>query len=236
MIPKLIHIFWDEEDIPEKLKLFINNIKRNNKDFKVKIYSSKDLPFDLQNVIPQFKSDVFRLYALYMYGGIYIDISSVFFDNIKKAVDLSDDRVQGYSIPMGDDIPYDKITDFTLENWLLACGKKNPFIYKWLLNVLIAYNIGYNEYIYLHRNLMNDYFKTRLPYLMEHFAYHVTCEDLGIPVNKNNKYIKLIGISHEPKNPFYIQHLFKWKRYKMINVLLNTHYVKGIGIFIKFTE
>jgi hypothetical protein len=236
MIPKLIHIYWDSEEIPKSLELIIDNIKRKNKDFKVCIYSEKDIPFKFEKnekIGPQFKADIFRMYILYKLGGVYLDISCIFFDNLKKIINLSDDRIQGYSIPGEPGFPTEKMDDFTLENWFLVSNKGNPFMYYWLLQLLLSYELGFTNYVFLHRNLLNDYFKPRLPYMMMHFAYHVTCENLGIPVNKNNKYIKIIGVSNAKYNPFFIHDKYNWNKYKVINNLLNRSHMKGIGVFIK---
>ncbi len=238
MIPKLIHIYWDSEEIPYSLQLIIDNIKRKNKDFKVIIYSEKDIPFEFnknENIGPQFKADIFRMYILYKLGGVYIDIGCIFFDNLKKIIDLSDDRIQGYSIPGEVGFPIEEITDFTLENWFLASNQGNPFMYDWLLQLLLSYELGFTNYVFLHRHLLNDYFKPRLPYMMMHFTYHVTCEYFGIPVNKKNKYIKILGVSNAKYNPFFIQDKYNWNVYKVINILLNRPYLKGIGVFIKLT-
>ena len=228
MIPKKIHIFWHDLDtIPFIVHKCIDNIKKINYDFDVKIYSMKDLPFKInKNVIPEYKSDIFRLYILYKEGGIYIDASSIFLKNIKEFIDLNDNRLQGYETPFGGK---------NIENWFLAVPPKNKIIYNWLIQVLLVQKVGIDNYIKYNKKYINDELKNYLPYLVNFLAYNVVCYKL---FNKkyNKKYINLIGLAQEKKNPLYYLKINKWNVKKAIQYLLTNKKFKQNFIKLRGPE
>ena len=83
MIPKVIHYCWfGNNEKSDKIKFCINTWKKILPDYKFRKWSEKDLDKLGNNIyIKQaysakkyaFVSDVFRLYALYTEGGIYLD-------------------------------------------------------------------------------------------------------------------------------------------------------------------
>lgn len=83
MIPKIIHYCWfGNGEQSDKIKFCINTWKKILPDYEIKEWSDKDLHLFTDNKYVKeaynakkwaFVSDVFRLYALYTYGGIYFD-------------------------------------------------------------------------------------------------------------------------------------------------------------------
>lgn len=83
MIPKIVHYCWfGNKEIPKKLKQNINSWKEENPDFKFicwneKNFNLKSAPsfvkkaYETQNWA--FVADYVRLYAVYNYGGVYLD-------------------------------------------------------------------------------------------------------------------------------------------------------------------
>ncbi len=81
-IPKVIHYCWfGNNPMPEHLKMYVDNWKRLLNDYQIIEWNEKN--FDV-NLLPftkeaydarvwAFVSDFVRLYALYHYGGVYLD-------------------------------------------------------------------------------------------------------------------------------------------------------------------
>ena len=231
MIPKKIHLFWHDLDtIPFIVHKFTENIKKINYDFDVKIYSMKDFPFKInKNVIPEYISDIFRLYILYKEGGIYIDASSIFLKNIKEFIDLNDNRLQLYT----------NLKGYIIENWFLVSPPKNKIIYNWLIQVLLVQNVVINKYIKYYKKFSNPYLNKELPYLVNFLAFNVAYNKLQ---NKNNKiinsnnYIKNLGLAGNDYNPLYYLKMNNWNRKKAIKYLLTNKKFKENFIKLRGPE
>lgn len=83
MIPKIIHYCWLSSDpIPEKLQKCMESWKKNLSDYEFMLWDLKR--FDINQTIwtkqafnakkYAFAADYIRLYAVYTYGGIYMDM------------------------------------------------------------------------------------------------------------------------------------------------------------------
>lgn len=80
--PKIIHQIWlGEKRMPKHIVQFTNEMKDSHPDFQYNLWTDKNLP-DMPPIIqevydslnhPAMKSDLLRVYVLYIYGGIYID-------------------------------------------------------------------------------------------------------------------------------------------------------------------
>jgi mannosyltransferase OCH1-like enzyme len=86
-IPLKIYQTWHTKDLPEKLRVYTNNIKVNNPKFEYNLFDDNDcrsfieqnFPNDVlwafDNLIPgAYKADLWRYCILYKTGGIYLDI------------------------------------------------------------------------------------------------------------------------------------------------------------------
>ena len=83
MIPKIIHYCWfGGKELPNLAERCIASWKKQLPDYKIICWSEEN--FDIDNSVPYLKeayskkkfafvSDYVRLYALYNYGGIYLD-------------------------------------------------------------------------------------------------------------------------------------------------------------------
>lgn len=90
MIPKIVHATWKTKDILDSdstmAKIGIQQVAKLNVDYKVIIYDDNDVDTYLKTVMNDDdyilienvhiveKSDIWRLYKLYLEGGIYLDI------------------------------------------------------------------------------------------------------------------------------------------------------------------
>ena len=87
MIPKIIHLCWlSGDEYPPMIKKCIESWKRYLPDYEIMLWDTKR--FDVNSVLwtkqafeckkYAFAADYIRLYALYHYGGIYLDSISGF--------------------------------------------------------------------------------------------------------------------------------------------------------------
>ena len=82
MISKVIHLCWLSGDpYPEKIKKCIDSWKRVLSDYEIILWDTKRFDLDSSIWVKQafeakkyaFAADYIRFYALYHYGGIYMD-------------------------------------------------------------------------------------------------------------------------------------------------------------------
>lgn len=83
MIPKIIHYCWLSNDpVPENLQKYINNWKEVLPEYKFMLWNFDKFPKDRSMWVADafeckkyaFAADYIRLYAVYSYGGIYLDM------------------------------------------------------------------------------------------------------------------------------------------------------------------
>ncbi len=81
-IPKIIHYCWfGNNEKPDDIKLYIEGWKENNPEYKIIEWNESNFDLELFPYAKQayesgkyaFVTDVVRLYALFNYGGIYMD-------------------------------------------------------------------------------------------------------------------------------------------------------------------
>tara|TARA_R110002124_G_scaffold134974_1_gene297758 strand:- start:239 stop:1015 length:777 start_codon:yes stop_codon:yes gene_type:complete len=96
MIPKIVHYCWLSDDkFPDNIQKCIDSWKKNLPDYEFVIWDTKRFPLDNSIWVKQafetkkyaFAADFIRLYAVYTFGGIYLD-SDV--EVLKKFDDLLD--------------------------------------------------------------------------------------------------------------------------------------------------
>ncbi|MFC5684428.1 glycosyltransferase family 32 protein [Flavobacterium sp. MAHUQ-51] len=82
MIPKIIHYCWLSDDIfPDNIQKCIESWKKNLPDYEFILWDTKRFPLENSIWVKQafetkkyaFAADYIRLYAVYNYGGIYLD-------------------------------------------------------------------------------------------------------------------------------------------------------------------
>ena len=226
MIPKIIHIFWNDlKHIPEVVKLLIQNIKLKNPDFKVILYGENDIPFPIyKKVMPQYLSDIFRLYILYVKGGVYLDASIICVQSITCAFDLNDPRLQGYEYPNG---------GLNMENYAMAVEKNNKFVLEWLKECLEVNKLGAKAYVKKNKKYVNPELQKQLPYLANFLAYSVASYHLFQKKVKENNYIKLNIKSIDENGPLYYFINHHKNSNKAVEYLLNAPKLLHQNCFIK---
>ena len=156
MIEKIIHFIWiDFKDelnqntiIPDNYMTNIENCKKLNPDFEIKIWNGYDCYFFVKKNFPKYfntynnlkypiqKCDIVRLMIVYIYGGIYSDVDRI----CLKSYNYLLDKYKKYNVILSRYKNYPHIF-----NDPIICTKNNDFIYYCINNIKI-YNLG-NRYL-----------------------------------------------------------------------------------------
>jgi mannosyltransferase OCH1-like enzyme len=125
MIPKIIHYCWLSGDpIPEDYKRCMATWKQKLPDYEIMLWDTKRFDIDktvwtrqaFDTCMYACASDYIRLYAVYHYGGIYLDM-----EVIKPFDPLLDSEIM-----LADETPYQK----SLEAGCFGAVKGHPYIKK----------------------------------------------------------------------------------------------------------
>ena len=121
MIPKIIHYCWlSGEEYPETIAKCIDSWKETLTDYEFILWDTKRFDITSNEYVMQayqakkyaFASDYIRLYALYHYGGIYLDSDIIVFKKFDEL--LNNKAFCGFENEEG------------VTAWLLASEKGNP--------------------------------------------------------------------------------------------------------------
>ena len=94
MIPKIIHYCWLSNDpIPEKLQEYMKSWKEKLPDYEFKLWNFDCFDINSSQWVKEafeakkyaFAADYIRLYAVYNYGGIYMDMDVEVIKKIGRA-------------------------------------------------------------------------------------------------------------------------------------------------------
>lgn len=106
MIPKIIHLCWLSGDpYPDKVKECIATWKVYLKDYEIWVWDTNRFDIDstiwtkqaFENKKYAFAADYIRLYALFMYGGIYLDSDVIVYKSFDELLHLPYFIGQSYS-------------------------------------------------------------------------------------------------------------------------------------------
>ena len=97
MIPKIIHLCWLSGDkYPAKIAKCIASWKKNLPDYEIMLWDTKRFDLNSSNWVKQafeakkyaFAADYIRFYALYNYGGVYLDSDVEVLKSFNPLLDL----------------------------------------------------------------------------------------------------------------------------------------------------
>lgn len=135
-IPKRVWIYWDSVEMSRFIKAIIDNNKKRNPEYDFIVLNSENL-FDYiprvnfhSDLLPAHKADYIRLVLLNLYGGIWLDATTVLVSDLKwihKHENYSYDLVGYYRSQSTVNYDYPIV-----ETWFLAAPQDNEFIKLWL--------------------------------------------------------------------------------------------------------
>jgi len=129
MIPKIIHYCWLSNDIiPEELQVYVNSWKDKLSDYEFILWNFNRIDINISPWVKQafeakkyaFAADFIRLYAVYHYGGIYLDMD---IEVIKPFDNLLDAEYM---------LAYEDNNTMTIEAGCFGAEKKSSIIEKCL--------------------------------------------------------------------------------------------------------
>lgn len=178
-IPKIIHIYTHDK-LSNFQQILLNRIRQINDNYHVKLYTFKDIikikekpefitqKFHIIQHIYDNEKKIkswFKFYILYKFGGIWIDINTIFFHNIDTLFNkstINNSNIYSFEEFIGKEIP---------TNYFIACAKNNSIIKSYLNELTIAFknNVEYCEKNYEYA-VYNDILDT-LPYSIEELIW-----------------------------------------------------------------
>lgn len=240
-IPKIIHYCWfGDSEKPDLVKKCIESWKTFLPDYEIREWNNKDLENCnvqyVQDAIKEkkwaFVSDYFRLYALYNYGGIYLDSDNEIFKQLDKFLNLS--FFSGYEIctKFSSNISAHPFTA------LVGATKGNHII----KDLLVEYNnlSFYNEYGEL--NLMTNtqrvenYFKKKynfLPPYNPNKKFELESDCIIFPANYFCNYERGISYAVHHFNATWLPHLRDKARFYITKNIYFKIYAVDKGYFYK---
>ncbi len=140
-VPKIIWTFWDSDDLPEIVQKCIDTWKKTNPEYKINIVSKNNidefLPGNNIFSLPHCKnsmqrsSDFIRLQLLYLYGGFWIDASTILNGSLNYFLDIQESTgcdFLGYYLSGFTTLPKYPV----IESWFLVCVPESIIIKLWL--------------------------------------------------------------------------------------------------------
>ncbi|WP_278396478.1 glycosyltransferase family 32 protein [Acinetobacter venetianus] len=216
IIPKIIWMYW-EGVLPQFVEKCVENIRTKNPDYVVNFLTPDnvkefcDIDYRrLAHATPQQKADLIRFDLIYQYGGIWLDASTIVYENldwIQQLVTENQTNSFAYYRKKNTTCPNFPV----LENWLLASSAKNVFFKYWFDELSKAIEITPKLYIQKIKENDADYqdlFQEigRLEYLV---AY-VACQK----VMRN--YLPSMTLINCDRNAFFYQVKNKWVKEKVL--------------------
>ena len=219
-IPKIIWAFWDSKEMPELVKICINNWKELHPDFEINILNNETIHTFLPNFPklkdfnPVFKSDLLRLSLLKEYGGIYLDASVFLNQRLDQYISFYIENNLDLLVFSSEGHPNDKKYPIT-ENWFIISEKNNLFIEKRLFYVTEVF-------------LSNDfesYFKNNETRKMAYNSVNETKRDYFFSYMASQLVMReitntTIGFLDSTKNGFFYNYYFKFNYEKIAKFLL----------------
>ena len=179
-VPRRLFTFWHADPSTPKarasadeelVKCCFGLMKRQNPawEFRVLTPACTDLPpppvADATALTGAQLADWYRLCALALYGGVYLDATCITLQPLEAWVDLKSDAVQGFTL----------VSDLdTMESWAIAAPSGSAFLGRWRDEFGSALRMGTREYCSgLPSGVISAGLRPSLPYLTIHAAWRV---------------------------------------------------------------
>ncbi|MFK4048756.1 glycosyltransferase family 32 protein [Acinetobacter venetianus] len=216
IIPKIIWMYW-EGVLPQFVEKCVENIRTKNPDYVVNFLTPDNVKefcdIDYRRLVhatPQQKADLIRFDLIYQYGGIWLDASTIVYENlgwIQQLVTENQTNSFAYYRKKNTTCPNFPV----LENWLLASSAKNVFFKYWFDELSKAIEITPKLYIQKIKENNADYqdlFQEigRLEYLV---AY-VACQKVM------RQHLPSMTLINCDKNAFFYQVKNQWMKEKVL--------------------
>ncbi|MCF9034811.1 glycosyltransferase family 32 protein [Acinetobacter nectaris] len=236
-VPKVVWMYWDHGNIPVYIQKIIQKFKKLNPEYNVKILSAGTLSEYLPNLIFSAsdlnlanKSDIIRLELLYNYGGIWIDCTTIFYEDLSWLNSLIEknkyDCIGYYREVSTIDYEFPVI-----ESWFLCAPPKNRFIKEWLDILSPLKDMGSEQYFLMIAsrsdfNIIKQEITTP-EYLLVYLAEQIAMRN----IKNNNFYLRKCE-----STAFLYQEYFEWDSIKMTTLLTQLNKPSDMPPLIKLTN
>jgi hypothetical protein len=169
-IPLKIFQFWHTKELPSVIKNAISDIKENNPEFEHFLFDLEQSENFIKEHMPErflkaykkiiplaYKADIWKLCILYIYGGIYLDISFKLINNF-KFIELIHKEHFFREVGL---IPYDKNKLKGVSNGFMVALPKNPKLLMALNKIVENIELnkyGQNQYDITGATVLGDFF------------------------------------------------------------------------------
>lgn len=223
VIPKKIWMYW-EGNLPQLVEKCILQIKKKNPNYEVYVLNPENIkefcniddPY-FENTTPQQKADLIRFYLIYHYGGIWLDASTLVYENLNWIEKLVvQNQTSAFAYYRAKNTTH---LDFpVLENWLLASVEKNLFFKYWFDELFTAIKLTPKQYIQNIRQTEQypEQFFQRIGNL-EYLVAYVACQKVM------RQYLPSITLINCDKNALFFQVKNKWVKEKILIDLAINH-------------
>jgi hypothetical protein len=226
LVPKIIWTYWDDENIPDFIKICLNNWKKICPDYQINMVHKNNvekyinIPNNFNNLKSYRQSDITRLLLLQKHGGIWIDASTILFVPPDKFI--SKNNLTLFLTPGSNN------KNIVYENWFISAPKNNKIINLWTNEVLQAISNENNYSL----NSSNKNKKIVGIHLYKYLICHLAL------INVRDKYpnlFKNIKTIDSNNTAFFEQNNANWKSKKMIKNIFNKNWsLDNNKLFIKF--
>lgn len=166
MIPKIIHRVWLSEELPDKNskigRPFYTQDKLSEHGYEIRTYTSKNIDLSMSKFLAQayslkrwaFATDYIRLWALYNFGGIYVDADVWIEKNFDELLDLP--YFYGFESDWEDNNNPNNPSRHNIIDWgVIGVEKHNPII-KLFLDIYNSINF-IDDDMFIHDKLYDNY-------------------------------------------------------------------------------
>ncbi|MGK3143231.1 glycosyltransferase family 32 protein [Pantoea sp. C2G6] len=153
-IPRIVWMYWHNDDLPTSMALNISKIRRDNPDHQLHLITQRtlaqwlpDLDFISADLTLAHKSEIIRLELIHRYGGIGIDCSTLLFEDLSWVHRVHQARPMDLIGYYREQSTLNLLAPVT-ESWFLAAAPHNPFIREWLKQLAPVKNLGIQNYVH----------------------------------------------------------------------------------------
>lgn len=216
VIPKKIWMYW-EGPLAGFVEKCVEQVKKTNPDYEVHfltpdtVKSFCDIDFSrFPKATPQQKADLLRFELIYQYGGIWLDASTIVYENLDWIQALvKKTRTHSFAYYRAKNTTIKTFP--VLENWLLASAAKNPFFKYWFDELVTAIELTPKAYLQKLKETEHNY-QDLFQHIgrLEYLVAYVACQKVM------RQHLPSMCLINCDKNALYFQVKHQWVKEKVL--------------------
>ena len=177
VVPRNLFLTWSTKDLPPAMKANVDRLTTQNPTFKVTLSDNEDCQEFLKTYFPAevaqafdilkpgaYKADLWRLCALYVHGGIYMDIK------LQSQINLSTLLIREQFVYDGV-FTRNKVHYKSIYNGLIISRPNNPILLRGIVQILINVSkqfYGESPYDITGPHMLGSLYESTDPFLLVH--------------------------------------------------------------------